>query len=194
MTSADQFDYEIIEFKDAVMCRKWLDAHHDDTKGVWMRLYKKASGVSTVTHAQALDIALCYGWIDGQRKGYDDVSFLQKFTPRRSKSLWSKRNIEYVERLTAAGLMMPSGLAQVERAQSDGRWAAAYDKAVDMKIPEDFLAELHKNPKAEEFFQTLNKTNLFAIGWRLQTSKTEETRLRRQTKIISMLELGEKFH
>jgi uncharacterized protein YdeI (YjbR/CyaY-like superfamily) len=187
-----QPDYEILPFKNAAAFRQWLDAHHAATKGVWLRIYKKATGTETVTHAEALDEALCYGWIDGQRKGYDEVSFLQKFTPRRPKSLWSKRNVEYIARLSEAGLMMPAGMLEVQKAQEDGRWGAAYDKATDMKVPDDFLSALKKNPKAEEFFKTLNKTSLFAIGWRLQTAKTPETRLRRLNKLIDMLEVGQK--
>ncbi len=186
-------DYEIIAFKTPSLWHQWLNTHHADTDGLWIKIYKKASMVETITHEQALDEALCFGWIDGQRKGYDDLSFLQKFTPRRRASLWSKRNIEYIARLSEAGLMMPSGIEEVERAKQDGRWDAAYDKQVDMTIPNDFLTELHKHPKAETFFKTLNKSNLFAIGWRLQTAKTEETRKRRQDKIIALLDKEQKL-
>jgi uncharacterized protein YdeI (YjbR/CyaY-like superfamily) len=186
-------DYDIIPFKDPADWRQWLIGHHADTDGVWIRIYKKASTVASITHEQALDQALCFGWIDGQRKGYDDVSFLQKFTPRRRTSLWSKRNIEYITRLTDAGLMTPAGIAEVERAKQDGRWEAAYDRQVDMVIPEDFMTELYKHPKAETFFKSLNKSNLFAIGWRLQTAKTEETRKRRQDKIITSLDNEQKL-
>jgi uncharacterized protein YdeI (YjbR/CyaY-like superfamily) len=137
---------------------------------------------------------LCFGWIDGQKKSYDEHSFLQKFTPRRPRSIWSKRNIEHINRLKEAGLMMPGGLLEVEKAQADGRWAAAYDAAVDMKVPDYFLAMLGKYPKAESFYATLNKTNTYAIAWRLQTAKTEATRLRRAEKIIEMLDDGKKLH
>lgn len=173
--------------------RAWLVEYGEKTPGVWVRMYKKASGMASITHPQALDEALCFGWIDGQRKGYDEVSFLQKFTPRRAKSLWSKRNIEHIERLTAAGLMTPAGAREVVRAQEDGRWAAAYDAPSEMKVPEYFLAELHKNPKAEAFFQGLNKTSTYAIGWQLQTAKTDATRMRRTEKIIALLEAGQKI-
>lgn len=189
-----QSDYEIIAFEDAPAFREWLDEHHSSTNGVWLKLYKKASGIASVTYAEALDEALCYGWIDGQKKSYDEVSFLQKFTPRRVRSMWSKRNIEHIERLTAAGLMAPSGLAEMQRAQADGRWQAAYDASSNMVVPDDFMAELQKHPKAEAFFATLNKTNLYAIVWRLQTAKTEVTRKRRQDKILAMLQAGQKFH
>ncbi len=187
-------DYEIIAFKDSALWRRWLDENHDKVDGVWLRLYKKGANFPTVTYAEALDEALCYGWIDGQKKTYDEKSFLQKFTPRRPRSMWSKRNIEHVARLTEHKLMMPSGMAQVEQAQQDGRWAAAYDKPSDMVVPDEFMAELKKHPVAEKFFATLNKTNIYAIAWRLQTAKTEETRKRRQDKIIALLNAEQKLH
>ncbi|MDB5181172.1 MAG: bacteriocin-protection protein YdeI/OmpD-associated family [Candidatus Saccharibacteria bacterium] len=187
-------DYPTLPFINAEMWRAWLDENHVSTDGVWIRIYKKASDIPTVTHAEALDQALCYGWIDGQRKSFDELSFLQKFTPRRSKSLWSKRNIEHIERLTDAGLMMQAGLAEVTRAQQDGRWQAAYDAPSNMTVSDEFLAELGKHPKAKLFFETLNKTNRYAIAWRLQTAKTETTRNRRQDKIIAMLNEGQKLN
>lgn len=180
-------DYPILPFIDAATWRTWLDNNHASSDGVWARLYKKASGVASVTYAEALDEALCYGWIDGQKKSYDELSFLQKFTPRRAKSMWSKRNIEHVERLTAAGRITPAGLAEITRAQQDGRWQAAYDAPSNMTVPDEFLAELEKYPNAKTFFETLNKTNRYAIAWRLQTAKTDVTRMRRQDKIIAML-------
>lgn len=186
-------EYETVEFSDAAQWRQWLHTHHADTDGIWLRIYKKASGVETVDYAGALDVALCYGWIDGQVKKKDDVSYIQKFTPRRKNSLWSKRNIEYVARLEASGLMMPAGLAEVARAKADGRWEAAYDKPSEMVTPDDLVDALRKNPKAQEFFETLNKSNTYAITWRLQTAKTEQTRMRRLEKIIAMLEAGKTF-
>jgi uncharacterized protein YdeI (YjbR/CyaY-like superfamily) len=187
-------EYPIVPFADGNAWREWLHKHHADTDGIWMRIYKKGSGLPTITYAEALDEALCFGWIDGQKKSLDDVSFLQKFTPRRPKSLWSKRNIEHIDRLTKAGLMMPTGLAEAERAKQDGRWDAAYDKPSEMVVPASFVAELRKHPEAEAFFKTLNKTNTYAIAWRLQTAKTEETRKRRQDKLIAMLTAGQKLH
>jgi uncharacterized protein YdeI (YjbR/CyaY-like superfamily) len=187
-------DYKIIAFKDTATWRRWLDKNHNKEDGVWLRIYKKGTNIPTVTYAEALDDALCYGWIDGQKKGYDEESFLQKFTPRRARSMWSKRNIEHVARLTQSKLMMPPGLAEVEKAQQDGRWAAAYDKPSEMVIPDDFLAELKKHPVAEKFFATLNKSNTYAIAWRLQTASTEETRKRRQDKIIALLNSEQKLH
>lgn len=187
-------DYKIIAFNDANTWRRWLDKNHDKVDGVWLQLYKKGSKIPTVTYAEALDEALCYGWIDGQKKSYDETSFLQKFTPRRARSMWSKRNIEHVTRLTEQKLMMPSGLAQVEQAQQDGRWAAAYDTPSDMVVPDEFLAELKHHPVAEKFFATLNRANAYAIAWRLQTAKTEATRKRRQDKIIALLNSEQKLH
>ena len=187
-------DYKIIAFKDSDAWRRWLDGNHDKTDGVWLRIYKKASATPTVSYSEALDEALCYGWIDGQKKGYDEESFLQKFTPRRAKSMWSKRNIEHIQRLTEQGRMMPAGIAEVERAKEDGRWAAAYDNPSEMAIPSDFLIELKRHPVAEKFFGTLNKANTYAIAWRLQTAKTEETRKRRQEKIIALLDAEQKLH
>jgi len=187
-------EYEIIAFKNSTLWRHWLDDNHPKIDGVWLRLYKKASGVLTVSYAEALDEALCYGWIDGQKKSYDKESFLQKFTPRRARSMWSKRNIEHIGRLTEQSRMMPAGIAEVERAKVDGRWAGAYDTPSEMAIPDEFLAELKKHPVAEKFFTTLNKANTYAIAWRLQTAKTEETRQRRQDKIIALLDAEQKLH
>ncbi len=184
-------EYEIRPFENANKWRRWLEMNYETTDGVWIQLYKKASGIESVTYAEALDEALCYGWIDGQRKSHDDVSFLQKFTPRRKKSLWSKRNIEYVARLTDAGKMMPAGEREVERARTDGRWDAAYDKPTDMVAPDDLLTRLENHPEAKAYFATLNKTSRYHIGWQLQTAKTDATRQRRLDKIIANLEIGQ---
>src|SRR5262249_35841977 len=137
---------------------------------------------------------LCYGWIDGQRKSHDDTYFLQKFTPRRPKGLWSKRNIDKVTRLIAEGRMQPSGLAEAEAAKQDGRWKAAYDSPRNMTVPEDCLKALKKNKEALAFFNTLNKANIYAIAWRLQTAKKPETRQRRFDALLAMLEREEKLH
>lgn len=180
-------------FETSAAWRSWLNENHNKVDGVWLKLYKKNSNIGTVTYAEALNEALCYGWIDGQKKSYDTDSFLQKFTPRRARSMWSKRNIELVAQLTDQKLMMPSGIAQVEQAQKDGRWAAAYDKPSEMVVPNEFITELQKHPVAEKFFATLNKSNRYAIAWRLQTAKTEETRKRRQDKIIALLNSEQKL-
>lgn len=187
-------EYEILEFKDQAEFRAWLDKHHTNVPGIWLRLYKKASGVKSINYAEALDVALCYGWIDSQVKKGDEQYYVQKFTPRRAGSMWSKRNIDNVARLEAAGLITPAGRAEVEKAKADGRWQAAYDKPSEMTVPDYFLAVLNKNPKAKKFFETLNKANTYAIAWRLQTAKTETTRQRRMEKILTMLESGQKLH
>lgn len=187
-------DYEILEFKDQAKFRAWLDKHHTSAPGIWLKFYKKASGITAVNYHEALDVALCYGWIDGQVKKGDENFYLQKFTPRRAGSMWSKRNIENIARLDEVGLMAPAGLAEVEQAKADGRWEAAYDKPSEMTVPDYFLAALDKNPKAKQFFDSLNKANTYAIAWRLQTAKTEATRVRRMEKILAMLESGQKFH
>lgn len=185
-------DLPVKLFTTAEEWRQWLATHHD-AKGVWLRFYKKGHGES-INHDVALDEALCYGWIDSQAAKYDEDSFLQKFTPRRKKSIWSKRNIELVEQLIKNDRMTSYGLAEIEAAKADGRWQQAYDSPSNMKIPQDFLEELAKHPEAHAFFGTLNKTNLFSIAWRLQTAKTETTRQRRIQAILAMLTDHKKFH
>lgn len=187
-------DAPILTFTSAKEFTSWLAKNHKVSSGVWLRLFKVKSEVPTITYSEALDVALCYGWIDGQKKPYDDESWLQKFTPRRSKSIWSKRNQEHVERLIKAGLMKPAGLAEVEAAKADGRWEQAYESPSNMTVPADFLDELAKHKKAKAFFETLNKTNIYSIVWRLQTAKKPETRIKRMQAILEMLKKGEKFH
>ncbi len=174
--------------------REWLEKNHGTSNGVWLKIFKKDSGKKTVTYAEALDEALCFGWIDGQKNKYDDLSFLQKFTPRRPRSIWSKRNQEHVARLTKEARMTTAGLKEIETAKKDGRWERAYDSAKNMEVPSDFLKQLKKNKKAHDFFQTLNKTNKFAIAFRLHTAKKPETRERRMKIFLTMMERGEKFH
>jgi uncharacterized protein YdeI (YjbR/CyaY-like superfamily) len=172
----------------------WLKDNYTETGGIWLRLFKKATGKQTVTHDDALLVALCYGWIDGQVRPYDSESWIQKFTPRRKRSLWSKRNCDFVTQLIKEGKMQTSGLAEVEAAKADGRWDAAYDSPKNMVVPEDFLKELAKDPQALAFFETLSKTNKFAIGFQLQTAKKPETRERRKLKLLEMLKKGEKLY
>jgi uncharacterized protein YdeI (YjbR/CyaY-like superfamily) len=172
----------------------WLAKQHDKSAGVWLKLAKKATGIPSVTYAEALDVALCYGWIDGQKGSFDDQYFLQKFTPRRPKSIWSKINVEKVERLIASGEMKPSGLKAVEAAKQDGRWSAAYESQKVVSIPEDFQSALEKNKKAKAFFATLNSTNRYAFLFRIHTAKKAETRAKRIRQFVEMLEKGETFH
>ena len=183
-----------MEFKSSRDFRTWLAKDHDQSNGIWLRIYKKDSGVATVTYPEALDQALCHGWIDGQKKPYDAQSWLQKLTPRAAKSGWSKINTEHAERLIKSGEMTPAGVKAVSAAKADGRWAAAYDSFRNATVPVDFLKELAKNRKAKAFFETLNKTNIYAITYRLGTAKKPETRARRMKLILAMLAQGKKFH
>lgn len=173
---------------------KWLETHHKTEPELWVRIFKKDSGTPTVTWDDCVVAALAWGWIDGQRKSLDDVSFLQRLTPRRPKSNWSKKNCEHVERLIAEGRMQPAGLAHVEAARLDGRWDQAYAGSSDMVLPEDFLAELESNPAAKQFFETLNRQNRYAIYYRLHTAKRVETRQKRMVDILAQLARGEAFH
>lgn len=181
-------------FKSSAKFREWLQTNHNRCDVLWMRIFKKDSGETSITYAEALDQALCFGWIDGQKKPGDERSWLQKFTPRRPGSGWSKTNTQHAERLMQSGLMDSAGLKAVEEAKADGRWQAAYDSPRQAVPPADFLAALTKNSKAARFFETLNKANIYAIVYRLQTAKKAETRARRMQMIIEMLERGEKFH
>jgi uncharacterized protein YdeI (YjbR/CyaY-like superfamily) len=181
-------------FKTPEAWSKWLAAHHAQADGVWLRFFKKDSGVATITHAQALDEALCWGWIDGQARPEGARSWLQRYTPRRARSAWSKRNRDHVARLEREGRMQPSGRAQVEAAKRDGRWSRAYDAPSDARPPEDFLRALRRNRKALAFFESLNRANVFAICYRLQTAKKPETRQRRLESILQMMKDGRSFH
>ena len=172
----------------------WLAENHPKSNGVWLKIAKKGKGVTSVNYAEALDVAICYGWIDGQKQKFDDQFFLQKFTPRRPRSLWSKINREKVENLIAAGKMKPAGMAEVDAAKSDGRWDAAYDSPGNMTVPEELQAALDANPTANAFFETLNKTNRYSFCFRVQTARNPEIRKTRIEKLIAMLENGEKFH
>lgn len=172
----------------------WLAKHYDQPQGIFIKFAKKASGIKSINYDQALEVALCYGWIDGISNSLDETYYLQKFTPRRPKSMWSKRNIGIVDRLTEEGRMQPAGIAAIEAAKADGRWEQAYDSPSNMTIPEDFQEALDSNPKAKAFYQTLNNTNTFAILWRIHTAKKPETRQRRIEKFIAMLSQEEKLH
>jgi uncharacterized protein YdeI (YjbR/CyaY-like superfamily) len=184
----------MLHFKTSVDFRRWLAKNHAQSKGLWLRISKKAAGEKSLTHAEALDEALCHGWIDGQKKPFDELSWLQKFTPRRPQSGWSKLNTRHVERLTKAGAMTPAGREAVDAAKADGRWEAAYTSPKNASPPEDFLKELAKNKKARVFFETLNKANVYSIVYRLQTAKKPETRERRMKMILTMLGQGKAFH
>ncbi|MDQ2831429.1 MAG: YdeI/OmpD-associated family protein [Chloroflexota bacterium] len=172
----------------------WLDAHHARPQGVWLKIAKKGAPVSSVSYADALDAALCYGWIDGQKKPYDSAFWLQKFTPRRPKSGWSKINTGKAIRLIEAGAMTPAGQREVDAAKQDGRWDAAYESQSNLTIPDDFQVELDRHPQAKAFFDTLNKVNRYAMCYRIATAKKPETRQARIDKFIVMLAQGEKIY
>lgn len=181
-------------FKSAADFRAWLGQNHSACDGIWLRIYKKDSGKPTVTYVEALDEALCHGWIDGVRYPKDELSFLQKFTPRQTKSKWSKINTQHAERLIRSGEMTGAGLKAIEAAKADGRWDAAYESPANARPPADFLKELNKNKKAKAFFATLNRQNTFAIIYRLQNAAKPETRAKRMKKFLEMLARGEKLH
>jgi uncharacterized protein YdeI (YjbR/CyaY-like superfamily) len=185
---------EIKSFSSSAEFRTWLSKNYDLQEGIWLKLLKKKSGSTTFSHADALDEALCYGWIDGVGKKYDDESWIIKFTPRREKSIWSKRNKENVARLIKTNRMTEHGLREVERAKADGRWDAAYDSPKEMKMPKDFMDELKKDKEAYDFFKTLNKTNTYAIAWRLQTAKKPETREKRKKILLDKMKNKEKLY
>lgn len=180
---------------DVAAWRAWLDGSESTSDGVWLRLAKKGTTEPTsLTYAQALDEALCSGWIDGQVKSYDAGTYWERFTPRRSRSLWSLRNIDHIARLTAAGRMRPRGTAEVERAQGDGRWAAAYAGPATMEIPAELAAALAASPAATEAFAGLNGQNRYAMMHRIATAKQPATRERNAAKFVAMLERGEKIY
>jgi uncharacterized protein YdeI (YjbR/CyaY-like superfamily) len=171
----------------------WLRTHHATARELWVRMYKKGSGTPSVTWEDCVVAALTWGWIDGQKQTLDDVSFLQRLTPRRPGSNWSKKNRDHVERLIAEGRMQPAGLAHVEAAKADGRWDNAYAASSEMVIPEDFLAEVAKNQAAKAFYETLGRTSLFSIYHRLHTAKRPETRQKRMDDILAKLARREKI-
>lgn len=187
-------DYPILLFDDQQAWEAWLDANHATAPGVWLRLAKKASALSSVSYAEALDVALCYGWIDGQVKKLDDDSYVQKFTPRGKRSLWSKINRDKVARLVEAGRMRPAGQAAVDAAKADGRWDRAYDSSSQATVPDDLAQALARKPKAKRFFETLDRTNRYAVIWRVQTAAKPETRAKRIAQLVEMLARGEKLH
>jgi uncharacterized protein YdeI (YjbR/CyaY-like superfamily) len=187
-------DLPIVFFSSQAEFGSWLEQHHDSSNGLWIKIAKKASGVDSVSYAEALELALCYGWIDGQKGRLDDSFFLQRFTPRRPKSKWSKINCTKAVALIESGQMKPSGLREVQRAKADGRWDAAYDSPRNATVPDDLRRELLKNKEAGRFFETLNGVNRYAILYRIQEAKKPETRARRIEKYVQMLSEGKTIH
>lgn len=182
-----QPDLPIIPFASADAWEAWLEEHHEASGGLWLKIAKKGSGIDTVSYAQALEAALCYGWIDSQKASFDDSYFLQRFTPRRPRSKWSKVNRNKVTELIERGAMKQAGLREVERARADGRWDAAYDAPSTATVPDDLRRELEYNEKARDFFATLDSANRYAILYRIQEAKKPETRARRIDKYVAML-------
>lgn len=181
-------------FPDVAQFETWLRANHDKSGEIWLKIHKKDSGLPTVTYAEALDVALCWGWIDGHKKSFDQNSFLQRFSPRGLKSIWSQRNIGHIERLTKAGRMTAHGQAQVDAAKADGRWQAAYAAGRDMQVPDDLLAAIAANAKAQKTFETLNRQNLFALAFRTGNMRTPAGRAKKIAGFVEMLGRGETIY
>lgn len=184
-------DLPILEFADQAAWRTWLAAHHTNAPGVWIRMAKKSSGIPSVDWKQAVDEALCAGWIDGQRRGLDATHFLQRFTPRRARSIWSQVNVANIERLTVEGRMLGAGLAQVEAAQTDGRWDAAYSSVASREVPAELEAALAANPRARAAFDRLTSADRYSVCWRVQTPRRVDTRERKAAEFAQMLERGD---
>lgn len=178
-------------FENAQAFETWLARHHASSPGLWLRIAKRGGGETSVSYPEAVEIALCWGWIDSQKKGQDTQHFLQRFTPRRARSVWSKVNVEKVATLIGQGRMQAPGLAQVEAAKADGRWAKAYDGARNSVVPEDLIAAFDAAPAAKAFFATLNASHRYAVLWRIQTAVKAETRARRIAQQVEKLAQGE---
>jgi uncharacterized protein YdeI (YjbR/CyaY-like superfamily) len=187
-------DLPVLLFTGPVELETWLEEHHGTSQGVWLKIAKKGAPEPSVTYAEALELALCFGWIDSQKRGFDETHFLQRFTPRRPRGRWSRINREKAEALISAEGMRPAGLAEVEAARADGRWEAAYEGQRTAQVPPDLQCELDANPAAKEFFAGLDSANRYAIVYRLNDAKKPETRERRLRKFVAMLERGEKIH
>jgi uncharacterized protein YdeI (YjbR/CyaY-like superfamily) len=184
----------VIPFASADDFEKWLSENHGSSDGLWLKTAKKGRGIDTVTHPEALEIAICHGWIDGQRRALDEDWFLQRFTPRKPRSRWSKINRDKALALIESGRMQPAGLREVERAQADGRWEAAYEGQRAASIPDDLQAAFDAHPEAREFFETLDSQNRYAVLYRIGDAKRPETRARRIANFVGMLARGEKIH
>jgi uncharacterized protein YdeI (YjbR/CyaY-like superfamily) len=183
-----------MQFKRQKDLTTWLEKNHTSSAGIWLRVAKASSGIASVSYAEAVEVALCYGWIDSQAKSYDEASWLQKFTLRGDRSVWSKINRERAKELILNGQMKPAGLAAIQRAKQNGRWKEAYDSPSQARVPSDLQAALDKNKKAKAFFATLNGQNRYAILHRIQTAKKAETRAKRIEQFTSMLEKHEKLY
>jgi uncharacterized protein YdeI (YjbR/CyaY-like superfamily) len=186
-------DLPTLRFRSASEWERWLDENHPSAQGVWIQMAKKATGIESIDHPAAIETALCFGWIDGRREALDERYFLQRFTPRRARSKWSRINRDRAERLIAEGRMRPAGLAEVERAKADGRWDAAYDSPGAIAVPDDLRRELDARPRAKAVFAELDSRNRYAILYGLHDAKRPETRARRLAKFVETLEAGERI-
>jgi uncharacterized protein YdeI (YjbR/CyaY-like superfamily) len=187
-------DLPVLPFESRDAWEAWLAEHHATSPGIWLKIAKKDSGIATVSYSEALDTALCYGWIDGQKNKFDGDHWIQRFTPRRPRSKWSKINCDRVAALVKHGKMRQAGRREVERAKADGRWEAAYQGQRTAQVPDDLLQQLAANERAREFFATLSSSNRYAILYRLHEAKKPETRARRLQQYVTMLSEGKKFH
>jgi uncharacterized protein YdeI (YjbR/CyaY-like superfamily) len=187
-------DLPVLEISDQCAWEEWLAANHESSGGVWLKIAKKGAARSTVTYTEAIEAALCCGWIDGQKGAYDESFWLQRFTARKARSKWSLINREKATALIAAGRMKPAGLAEVQRAQQDGRWEAAYEPQGRATVPEDFQRELNRNPEAKALFLTLTGANRYAFLYRIADAKRPETRAKRVATFIAMLNDRKTFH
>jgi uncharacterized protein YdeI (YjbR/CyaY-like superfamily) len=194
VTSSGTSGQETGAFPSVEAWEAWLDENQDKTSGIWLQLARKGSGIESISRAEALDVALCYGWIDAQAKGGDNHTWLQRFVPRRPRSRWSQVNTEHIARLTAEGRMKPAGLREVERAKADGRWVAAYEPQSRSVVPDDLQRALDAEPRAAKFFASLDSRNRYAILHRIAEAKRPETRTRRVAQFVDMLAREEKIY
>ncbi|CAM3092766.1 YdeI/OmpD-associated family protein [Paenibacillus lupini] len=194
MTTLSKIELPVLFFPDQSAFEEWLASHHDQSPGIWLQISKKNAARPSVTYHEALDVSLCYGWIDSHKKTFDEESWIQRFSPRGPKSIWSKVNKDKAEGLIAAGKMQPSGFKSIETAKQNGLWDKAYESQSNATIPEDFAIELARNEKAQQFFDTLDKQNRYAILFRIHNVKKQETRVKKIHQFIEMLEKGEKIY
>jgi uncharacterized protein YdeI (YjbR/CyaY-like superfamily) len=187
-------DTPVFLFKNTTEWEQWLAKNHDKFPAIWIKFARKNSGAASISYDEVLEVALCYGWIDGLINKYDEVYYVTRFTPRKAKSVWSKRNVEIVGQLISEGKMHSSGLRIIKEAKDNGSWHNAYDSSTSMQMPEDFMQELAKDTKALAFFKSLNRANTYAIAWRLQTAKKAVTRQKRMEVLLKMMKRGEKIH
>jgi uncharacterized protein YdeI (YjbR/CyaY-like superfamily) len=188
--SASRAELPVVFFASAEELEAWLDEHHGEVDGIWLKIAKKASGIESVGYSEAVEVALCFGWIDGQMRSLDDTHYVQRFTPRRPRSKWSKLNREKAERLIAERRMRPAGLAEVERARADGRWDDAYEPSSTATVPDDFRAALDAEPEARAFFDTLGGSKRYAFLYRIADAKRPETRAKRISEYVALLRAG----